>query len=251
MLSLIMRLWTVAILTWTFLYPQSAQAQNFAQDYVGEWSVEGGPFGACKITLTGQPISGALKATTFTCTGPMAFAWTWAPSGNGIVINGTGNARIATLSRSRGALVGQANDGSLVTLRPLSGQRLARGGETGRPGSSFPTPLDGPLPGGSRNECYLRADTGRCAEPRDIGPPTGQAFVRATYDLNVRSAVDMSSPVIAQLRQGQCFTVNWCRDTRWGIRCEVQMDRAGRVGYTIKHYERDGHDYIAFTNACR
>lgn len=243
------RAWPAVLFTLFAAVSSSAQAP---QDFVGEWSVEGGPLSACRITLSGQAMGGALKATTYTCAGPMSFAWTWAPSADGIVITGTGNAPIAAFSPSRGALVGHTNDGSLITLKPLSGQRFARGDGAPRPGSSFPVPLPG-AEASQPKDCYLRADTGRCASPRDIAPPPAnrQSFVRATYDINVRRAVDMSSPVIGQLRQGQCFTVNGCQDSRWGLRCEVQVDRAGNVGYTIKHYERDGRRYIAFTNECR
>lgn len=216
------------------------------QDFVGDWSVEGGALGPCSITLSGQAIGGQLKATTYNCTGSLSFAWAWEPSGDGIVINGLNNMRIATLRPARGALVGQTPDGSLVTLRPKSGQQFGR--PNFPPTASFPTPV---APGQAGQACYLRADTGRCAGPEDLQPPRRKAFVRATYDLNVRAAVDMSSPVIGQVKAGQCFTINWCRDSRWGMRCEVQMDRAGHVGYTIKYYEDKGQDYIAFTNECR
>ncbi|WP_250954050.1 AprI/Inh family metalloprotease inhibitor [Rhizobium sp. CG5] len=241
--------WLAVLFTLFAAASSSAQAP---QDYVGEWSVEGGPLGACKITLSGQAMGGVLKATTYTCAGPMSFAWAWAPTADGIVITGTGNAQIAAFSASRGALVGRAHDGSLLTLRPLSGQRFARGDGAPLPGLPFPMPFPGAEAGQSK-DCYLRADTGRCASKRDSAPPPSnrQSFVRATHDINVRRAVDMSSPIIGQLRQGQCFTVNGCQDSRWGLRCEVQVDRAGNVGYTIKHYEQDGRRYIAFTNECR
>lgn len=214
------------------------------QDFVGNWTVEGGPLGACSINLSGQAMGGQLKATTYTCVGPMSFAWAWAPNGNGLTILGTGNFLIATLRPDRGRLVGQLNDGSLVTLKPASGQRI------GAPRVAQP-PAKAP---GRRENCRRRYDNDRCAEATDLVPPftgNGPVRVQALNQLNIRSQEDMKSPVIGKFQVGQCFLVESCRQTQWGLRCRVPVGDSGKKGYVIKYFGDQTGDYIVFRNQCR
>ncbi|RKE84355.1 AprI/Inh family metalloprotease inhibitor [Rhizobium sp. AG855] len=222
--------------------PAQAQAP---QDFVGNWTVEGGPLGACSINLSGQAMGGQLKATTYTCVGPMSFAWAWAPNGTGLSILGTNNFPIATLRPSRGVLVGQLNDGSLVTLKPASGQRI------GAPRLAQP-PAAAP---GQRENCRRRYDNDRCAEATDLVPPftgNGPVRVQALNQLNIRAGEDMKSPVIGKLEVGQCFLVEACRQTpQWGLRCRVPVGDSGMKGYVIKYFSDQTGDYIVFRNQCR
>lgn len=214
------------------------------QDFVGNWTVEGSPLGACSINLSGQAMGGQLKATTYTCVGPMSFAWAWAPSGNGLTILGTNNFRIATLQADRGRLVGQLNDGSLVTLTPTSGQRIGAPRVAQRP----------PVAPRPRDNCLRRYDNDRCAEATDLVPPftgNGPVRVQALNQLNIRSQEDMKSAVIGQLKVGQCFLVESCRDTQWGLRCRVPVGDSGKKGYVIKYFGDQTGDYIVFRNQCR
>ncbi|PYB75358.1 AprI/Inh family metalloprotease inhibitor [Rhizobium wuzhouense] len=222
--------------------PAQAQAP---QDFVGNWTVEGGPLGACSINLSGQAMGGQLKATTYTCVGPMSFAWAWAPNGTGLSILGTNNFPIATLRPSRGVLVGQLNDGSLVTLKPASGQRI------GAPRLAQP-PAAAP---GQRENCRRRYDNDRCAEATDLVPPftgNGPVRVQALNQLNIRAGEDMKSTVIGKLEVGQCFLVEACRQTpQWGLRCRVPVGDSGKKGYVIKYFSDQTGDYIVFSNQCR
>ncbi len=221
-----------------------AEAQA-PQDFVGNWTVEGGPLGACSINLSGQAMGGQLKATTYTCVGPMSFAWAWAPNGNGLTILGTNNFLIATLRPNRGVLVGQLNDGSLVTLKPASGQRI------GAP-RVVQAPAAAP---GKRENCRRRYDNDRCAEATDLVPPftgNGPVRVQALNQLNIRSKEDMKSPVIGKFEVGQCFLVESCRQTpQWGLRCRVPVGDSGQKGYVIKYFSDKTGDYIVFRNQCR
>ena len=226
-----------------------ALAQNFANDYVGAWSIDtGGMMGRCVLRLSADSMMGKLRASTEGCLGQLAFVNSWNADDQGVTLEGMGR-QLATLEPSRGNLAGRAADGSLFTARPMDGQRVGHRWDNPPPvAGNFPPAWDSDR----LENCYLRVDTGRCADPTDMQPPARYpAQVRAAYDLNIRRAVDMSSPVIAQVAQGQCFTVNWCRDSRWGVRCQVRMDDRGRVGYTVKYYNRDGRDYIGFANQCR
>ncbi len=92
---------------------------------------------------------------------PHVLRLAWAPNGNGLTILGTNNFLIATLRPNRGVLVGQLNDGSLVTLKPASGQRI--GAPACRPGTGSGTRETG--------ETAARYDNDRCAEATDLVPP--------------------------------------------------------------------------------
>ncbi|NBB50331.1 hypothetical protein GVN24_18820 [Rhizobium sp. CRIBSB] len=219
--------------------PAAAQSP---QAYVGDWVVEGGPLGACKINLSGQAMGGQLKATTFTCVGPMSFAWSWAANGNSVTIMGMNNFRIATLQAGRGVLAGQLNDGSLVTLKPASGQRIGSPAQAQKPAT------------GRRENCYRRYDNDLCAQAADVTPPrtaSGPVRVQALNQLNIRSKEDMKSPVIGKFAVGQCFLVEACRQTQWGLRCRVPVGDGGQKGYVIKYFSDQTGDYIVFRNQCR
>lgn len=225
-------------------WPLGAGAQS-AQTYVGDWTVEGGALGPCKINLSGQAMGGQLRASTYTCVGPMSFAWNWAASGNTVTIMGTGNFLIATLRTERGMLVGQLNDGTLVTLKPASGQRLGGPPVAERPAAA-------PRP---REKCRRRYDNDRCAEATDLVEPftgNGPVRVQALNQLNIRAAEDMKSPVIGRFEVGQCFLVESCRQTpQWGLRCRVPVGDSGLKGYVIKYFSDNTGDYIVFRNQCR
>ena len=229
------------ILIGALAMPAGASAQS-AQAYVGDWTVEGGPLGACKINLSGQAMGGQLRSITYTCVGPMSFAWNWAAQGNTVTIMGTGNFQIATLRAERGMLVGQLNDGSLVTLKPASGQRIGAPLQAERPAA------------GRRENCYRRYDNDACAPASDVTPPrttSGPVRVQALNQLNIRSKEDMKSPVIGKFEVGQCFLVEACRQTEWGLRCRVPVGDGGKKGYVIKYFSDNTGDYIVFRNQCR
>jgi len=231
----------IFILIGALIIPGSASAQS-AQAYVGDWTVEGGQLGACKINLSGQAMGGQLRAVTYTCVGPMSFAWHWAAQGNTVTIMGTGNFRIATLRAERGMLVGQLNDGSLVTLKPASGQRIGAPVQAERPAA------------GRRENCYRRYDNDTCAPASDVTPPrtaNGPVRVQALNQLNIRSKEDMKSPIIGKFEVGQCFVVEACRQTEWGLRCRVPVGDSGKKGYVIKYFSDNTGDYIVFRNQCR
>lgn len=234
----------VLLLSGLCLLPSGAAAQS-AQTYVGDWVVEGGPLGPCKINLSGQVMGGQLRATTYTCTGPMSFAWNWAANGNTVTIMGTGNFRIATLRAERGVLVGQLNDGSLVTWKPASGQKLGAPRLAERPATA-------PRP---RENCRRRYDNDRCAEAHDLVEPftgNGPVRVQALNQLNIRAEEDMKSPIIGRIEVGQCFLVESCRQTpQWGLRCKVPVGDNGLKGYVIKYFSDNTGDYIVFRNQCR
>lgn len=226
----------------------AAMAQS-PQSFVGDWTVEGGPLRACKINLSGQAMGGQLKATTYTCAGPMSFAWAWSAGAGGITILGTNNVQIATLSLDRGILVGRMNDGSLVRMRPASGQQFGR--SNGPRGDGWrPDRRHGG--GGSaarHDDCYMREDIYRCADVDDVPPPRERRHIRVIRQVNVRQAVDMSSPVISQLQAGQCYVIDGCQDSQWGPRCKIRFNN-GVTGYTIKYYENNDQNYVAFLNRC-
>ncbi|MBR0555154.1 AprI/Inh family metalloprotease inhibitor [Ciceribacter sp. L1K23] len=231
-----------AILGLLALLDITAASAQSPQDFVGNWTVEGGPLGACSINLSGQAMGGQLKATTYTCVGPMSFAWAWAPTGNGVTILGTNNFQIATLNVNRGVLTGRMNDGSLVTMKPASGQRIGAPQRQENAGNT------------RREKCYRRYDNDRCAEDVDVVPPrTGNGPIRAQAlnMLNIRGKEDMKSEIIGRIEPGQCFLVESCRETQWGLRCRVPVGDSGQKGYVIKYFSDKTGDYIVFRNRCR
>ncbi len=226
----------------SLLLAAPAFPQNHPSAFIGSWEVETGSLaGNCRIELLGTTFAGKLMARSMMCMGPLGFLGGWAPSGNGVALLDPVGRTVGNFEPSRRELVGRLADGSIITMKPTSGQRFGgRWGDDRRH-----TDRDG----GAQADCYLREDTGRCADPADIPPPRDRLLVRSIGPLNVRSQEDMSSPVVTQTVAGQCFTVYGCRDTRWGPRCEVRWGN-NQVGYTIKYYERRGNNYIAFLNRC-
>lgn len=225
----------------------TAWAQS-AQSFVGDWTVEGGSLGPCRLTLSGQAMGGQLKATTYTCAGAMSFAWAWSAQPSGITLLGINNVQIGSFQLERGVLAGRMNDGSLVTLRPASGQQFGRR-ELSRGNGWQDSPGNSGQSAGRREDCYMREDIYRCADVDDVPPPRGRRHVRVIRQINVREAVDMSSPVISQLQGGQCYVIDGCQDSQWGPRCKIRFNN-GVTGYTIKYYENNGQNFVAFLNRC-
>ncbi|WP_105438260.1 AprI/Inh family metalloprotease inhibitor [Neorhizobium sp. T25_13] len=225
-----------------FMIAGPAFAQDHPSAYVGSWEVEtGSAIGKCSVELKGTAFAGKLSARSIMCLGPLGFLNGWTPSRDGVTLLDLSGREIGSFGPSRGNLVGRLSDGSIVTMRPTSGQRFGGRRNDDRRRSD--------RDGNDRADCYMREDTGRCADPSDIPPPRERRLVRSIGPLNVRSQEDMSSPVVTQTEAGECFTVHGCRDTKWGPRCEVRWGK-NQTGYTIKYFERNGKNYIGFLNRC-
>ncbi|MCL6708209.1 protease inhibitor Inh/omp19 family protein [Pseudomonas sp. R2.Fl] len=223
----------LAVIGSAILFGGAARAQS-PQDFVGDWTVEGGPLGACSINLSGQAMGGQLKATTYTCVGPMSFAWAWAPSGNGVTILGTNNFRIATLSVNRGVLTGRMNDGSLVTMKPASGQKIG-------------------VPSGNASQggkCVHHPQSGYCAPPEDMTVPRRATNVLVLHPLAVRAEQDPKSKQIGLVEKGQCVRIDGCLDTRWGPRCLVKIEKGAIQGYINKFFTQKDTTFVGFSVGC-
>ena len=86
----------------------------------------------------------------------------------------------------------------------------------------------------------------------DIAPTvttSGAAKSRRLHGPRIAPA--MRSTVMAKFEVGQCFLVEACRQTEWGLRCRVPVGDGGKKGYVIKYFSDNTGDYIVFRNQCR
>ncbi|MFA7415078.1 MAG: AprI/Inh family metalloprotease inhibitor [Rhizobium sp.] len=219
--------------------PLPVRAQSRAPlNLVGVWDVDaGGPVGKCQVELQSHTFAGHLAARSIMCIGALAFVNGWTPDRNGFILIGIDGRQIASFAPARGIMNGRLADGSLVIMQQTGGQRT---------GAMQPPPGDG------TNPCYIREDTGRCVRSDDTVAPRGPHPVRVliTGLMNIRRERSLESQVVGQVKPGQCIIVNACFDTKWGVRCEIPMDRGATRGFILKYYEKNGRDYVGFVNRC-
>ncbi|CEJ12109.1 hypothetical protein BN1110_02406 [bacterium YEK0313] len=226
------------------LAPGAAGAQfDAAPLLAGRWTAQTidrfGARRACRIDLsTAGSIFGGMMASAGTCTGGLAMVARWRAERGGITLSDMTGAALGRLWQRPEGLAGATSAGERLWL--------TRGGDGF--GAGAPS-----LPGGRRPCQLYYGASERCAPAADIDAPRlapGQSVtVRVVHPAHLRTAPSLAAPSLGIVPLNTCLAAEACAAAPGGGEW-CRMRQAGRTGYMLKAFERDGRRMILFSNRC-
>ncbi|CAH1651544.1 SH3b domain-containing protein [Hyphomicrobiales bacterium] len=230
-------------------FPAPALAQwERGGAFAGTWSVQlTDAFGHrqnCSIELSGAgSIMGAYRASPRGCGSALVSVSRWQPRHGGISLDDVSGRPLVALRAGRGGFTGTDEGGRPIRLISPGAPR----------GYGFSQPFDEPLQP-SRGCSVYYGQSERCAEARDLAAPRlapGQSVtVRIVYPANLRQFPSLGAPSLGLIPVDTCAVADSCaRQGDGGEWCRISY--AGRTGYVVKTFERDGRRQILYSNACR
>lgn len=231
-----------------WLAPTAALAQwERGASYAGVWSVRfTDSFGSrqsCSIELSAAgSIMGAYRANPRGCGSALVAVSRWQPRRGGISLDDISGRPLITLRAGWDGLSGTDEAG-----RPI---RLVAGG--GQRGSGVEPSFDQhAAPSWGCSVYYGQSE--RCAEARDIVAPRlapGQSTtVRIVYPANLRQFPSLGARSLALIPVNTCVTADSCARQDDGAEW-CRISHAGRTGYVVKLFARDGRRQILYSNQC-
>jgi hypothetical protein len=166
----------------------------------------------------------------------------WQARRGGISLDDVSGRPLVTLRAGRGGLSGTDEAGRSIRLS-ASGAQPGHGLEPFFRGRVSP----------SRGCSVYYGQSERCAEARDVAVPRlapgGAATVRIVYPANLRQFPSLGAPSLALIPVDTCVVADAC--TRQSDGAEwCRMNYAGRTGYVVKLFARDGRRQILYSNSC-
>lgn len=243
------RLAAVAVLGSAFALapgPTLAQWERGAS-YAGVWSVRfTDPFGhrqSCSIELSAAgSIMGTYRASPRGCGSALFAVSRWQPWRGGISLDDISGQPLIALRAGWDGLSGKDEAGKPIRLVAASAQR----------GSGFEPSFDRRAsPAWGCSVYYGQSE--RCAEARDIAAPRlapGQsAMVRIVYPANLRQFPSLGARSLALIPVNTCVAADACARQEDGAEW-CRISHAGRTGYVVKLFARDGRRQILYSNQC-
>jgi hypothetical protein len=215
--------------------------------FAGIWSVRlTDAFGSrqsCSIELTAAgSIMGGYRANPRGCGSALVSVSRWQPRRGGISLDDASGQPLIRLRAGRGGLSGTDEAGRPIRLS-ASGAQREYGFEP-----SFSWPLSP-----QRGCSVYYGQSERCAEAWDLAAPRlaqGQTTtVRIVYPANLRQFPSLGAPLLALIPVDTCVIADSCARQSGGAEW-CRMRYAGRTGYVVKTFERNGRRQILYSNAC-
>ncbi|MDU0341150.1 AprI/Inh family metalloprotease inhibitor [Bosea rubneri] len=243
------RLAAVAVLGSAFAVapaPTLAQWERGAS-YAGVWSVRfTDSFGhrqSCSIELSAAgSIMGAYRANPRGCGSALVSVSRWQPRRSGISLDDVSGRPLIALRAGWDGLSGTDEAGRPIRLAAASAQR----------GNALGPSFDERASPSSRCSVYYGRSE-RCAEARDVAAPRlapGQSTtVRIVYPANLRQFPSLGAQSLALIPMNTCVTADSCTRQEDGAEW-CRMNYAGRTGYVVKLFARDGRRRILYSNQC-
>lgn len=226
--------------------PALAQWERVAS-YAGVWSVRlTDAFGhrqSCSIELSAAgSIMGAYRASPRGCGSALVGVSRWQSRRGGISLDDISGRPLITLRAGRDGLSGTDEAGRPIRLAAPGGQRAY----------GFEPPSDERASPPSGCPVY-HGQSERCAEARDIAAPrlaAGQsAMVRIVYPANLRQFPSLGARSLALIPVNTCVAADSCARQEDGAEW-CRISHAGRTGYVVKLFARDGRRQILYSNQC-
>jgi hypothetical protein len=230
------------------LTPALARGQwERGPSFAGVWTVDfTDAFGSrqrCSIELLAAgSIAGGYRANPRGCGSALVSVSRWQSRRGGISLDDVSGQPLLALRASRGGLSGTDESGRPIRLSSSSRQH----GYGFEP--SFNEPMAPP-----RGCSVYYGQSEHCAEARDVAAPRlapGQtATVRIVFPANLRRFPSLGAPSLALIPLDTCVVADSCERQADGAEW-CRMNYAGRTGYVVKLFARDGRRQILYSNGC-